>query len=338
MILKRIIYLIYYLRVLDWDIFNKYIQFVKEQKKVNSLSICVDIIISIYLYNIGIMDYFIFKFFEKKHSERSKWVGTGYKYEYDLYMNPKKVRDILQDKIKFNESYAPFIIHSTCTINDLMQINARFNKVFNNQSGKIVVKDALGQCGWDVEVLNTSGFTPESLLKYMQNKKFNLIEEFIVQHPQLAKLSSSGLNTIRMITQLNENGDVDLLGARLRISVNNHVDNLASGNIAAPIDLLTGKVCGPAVYSDITKDPVTHHPVTGIEITGFQIPLWDKIMEIVKKAALFRPENKSIGWDVALTEIGPEFIEANHNWCKILWQLPVNQGLKHVLEKYHTPH
>ena len=31
---------------------------------------------------------------------------------------------------------------------------------------------------------------------------------------------------------------------------------------------------------------------------------------------------------------GPELIEGNHDWCKLLWQLPVNKGLKHVLEKY----
>ncbi len=90
----------------------------------------------------------------------------------------------------------------------------------------------------------------------MKSKGYNLAEEFIIQHPQISQLSDSGVNTVRIITQLDKKNEVDILGARLRISVNNHVDNLASGNIAAAIDLNTGKVNGPGIYSDITKDHV----------------------------------------------------------------------------------
>jgi hypothetical protein len=54
---------------------------------------------------------------------------------------------------------------------------------------------------------------------------------------------------------------------------------------------------------------------------------------MVRKAAVLFPENRSIGWDIAITKDGPELIEGNHNWCKLLWQLPVKQGLKKDLEK-----
>jgi hypothetical protein len=120
----------------------------------------------------------------------------------------------------------------------------------------------------------------------------------------------------------------------LRVSVNKHVDNLASGNIAAAIDIDTGRVIGPGIYSDITKHDVLIHPVSGIDILGFEIPIWEECLKMVKSAALHRSENRSIGWDVVITEKGPELLEGNHNWCKILWQLPVNKGLKHVLVRY----
>ena len=116
--------------------------------------------------------------------------------------------------------------------------------------------------------------------------------------------------------------------------MNTHVDNLASGNIATAVDLETGIVNGPGVYSDITKSNVSAHPVSGITLEGFQIPMWEDCINIVKQAALHKPENRSIGWDVVLTEKGPELLEGNHNWCKILWQLPINQGLKSVLERH----
>jgi hypothetical protein len=35
-----------------------------------------------------------------------------------------------------------------------------------------------------------------------------------------------------------------------------------------------------------------------------------------------------------VTEQGPGLIEGNHDWCKLVWQLPVNKGLKPILENH----
>ncbi len=331
---KRTMYLGYYARKLDWKRFRKFLKFVKETKGYSGMYLLRQSIASVYKYNIGWIDYFIFRFYDKPEEERLEWVGTGYKYEYDLVMNPKDQRHLLENKIHFYNAYQPFVLHATCTIEDIMENNEKAGQVLGNPTGKIVVKDALGQCGWDVEILNSDEHPRESLIRYMQSKRFNLAEEFILQHPELSRLSSSGVNTIRIITQINKEQQVEILGARLRVSVNNYVDNLASGNMAAEVDLETGKVAGPGVFSDITKPDVTHHPVSGIELMGYQVPLWDQCLDLVKRAALHKPENRSIGWDVVVTEKGPGLLEGNHNWCKILWQLPVKKGLKSVLERH----
>lgn len=333
-LIKRTQYLAYYFKKMDWPKFRKFLKYAKNETGWSSIRLFGDSVNCVYRYNIGWIDYFIFRFFEKSASERDKWVGTGYKYESDLLMNPKNTRHLLENKIHFYEAYEPFVIHANCTLDDIQSDNTRAQKVMNNSTGKIVVKDALGQCGWDVEVLEAGEYSRESLMKYMKSKGFNLAEEFIIQHPEIARLSDSGVNTLRIISQLNKDNEVEILGARLRISVNNHVDNLASGNIAAAVDLKTGKVNGPGVYSDITKSNVSSHPVSGIVLEGFQIPMWEDCVSLVNKAALHRPENRSIGWDVVLTEKGPELLEGNHNWCKILWQLPINTGLKSVLVKH----
>ncbi len=333
-LIKRTQYLVYYFKKLDWPKFRKFVKYTKGKTGWSYLRVYRDMLKCVYQYNIGIMDYFIFRFFEKNSSERSLWVGTGYKYEYDLRMNPKSTRHLLADKIDFYGAYEPYVRHATCTLGDIQNKNARADKVVNNPTGKIVVKDSLGQCGWNVEILNGRDYSHESLLKYMKARHFNLAEEFIIQHPELARLSDSGVNTVRIITQLNSRDEVEILGARLRVSVNNHVDNLASGNLAAVVDTKTGKVISKGIYSDITKNEETTHPVSGIVLEGFQIPLWDQSINLAKKAALHRPENRSIGWDVVITEEGPELLEGNHNWCKILWQLPVNKGLKNVLDQH----
>lgn len=332
--LKRTQYLVYYFKKLDWSKFKKFFRYTKSLKGWSSFHLWRDTLKCVYQYNIGIMDYFIFRFFEKSASERDMWVGTGFKYEYDLTMNPKSKRHLLSNKIDFYKAYKPFVVHTTCTLEDIHDNNVQARKVLKNPTGKIVVKDSFGQCGWDVEILNSRDHNHKSLFKYMKSKRFNLAEEFIVQHPELARLSDSGVNTVRIISQLNTKNEVDILGARLRVSINKHVDNLASGNLAAAVDIGTGKVIGPGVFSDITKSDVIAHPVSGTVLKDFQIPMWEECINLVKHAALHRPENRSIGWDVVITQKGPELLEGNHNWCKILWQLPVNKGMKKILEQY----
>lgn len=312
----------------------RFVDFASKSTGSSKINMITDAILSTFRYNIGLIDYFYFRFYEKDHAERSKWVGTAYKYEYDLIMNPKQERHILQNKINFFNAFKPFIRHGMCLIEDLEKNNEAAKAVLNNPSGKIAIKDAMGQCGWNVEVKKADEMSREELISYMRRKGFNMAEEFIVQHPALSHLSPSGLNTVRMITQINPEGGVDFIGPTLRLTVNSAVDNMAMGNIAAPIDLQTGKIKGKGVYQDITREAVSKHPVTGVELIGYQIPYWEEVLDLCRKAALYNTKNKSIGWDVAITASGPSFLEGNHNWCKLLWQLPIGHGMKHVLEHY----
>lgn len=328
----HLIYLIYYLKHLNKEKFWLFLNYASGGNKWKKASMIFDSLYSVFRYNISILEYFQFKFYEKDKKERNIWAGTGYMYEYQKLMNPRSSRNILENKILFLTHYKKYIHRKFADIDNLNENN--LNKIFSNTSGKAVLKNSLGQVGAEVEIINHKDYNLPSLVHYMKSKNYDIIEEYVLQHPDLMKLSSSGLNTVRIITQLNVNNQVDIIGARLRISVNSQIDNMAAGNLAAPVSLKTGKINGPAVYSDITKDDVIYHPVTGTQITGFQIPFWNEVIELTKKAALHRPENRSIGWDVAITSEGPELIEGNHNWCKLLWQLPVHKGLKPVLEKY----
>src|SRR5690606_35556858 len=120
--------------------------------------------------------------------------------EFDLKTNPISTREILENKIKFYQTYKPFIKHSYCEISDLRENNEKAKKLFENVSGKIVVKDSLGQCGFDVEIVNTKEYTLMGLIDYMNSKKFDLAEDYILQHEDINRLSPSGLNTVRMMT------------------------------------------------------------------------------------------------------------------------------------------
>lgn len=332
--LRRILYLFYYLKELEWRKFFNFLDHVSASEKIAKWRLINDLITSSLRYNISPLEYFQFHFYRLSREERASFAGTGFMYEYQLAMNPRSARGILSDKLRFLKVYAPFIRHEYASLSDLETDTAIGGRILENASGKVVLKSSDGQCGRGIEVRACRDFTPETLVKRMRETSNDYVETFVVQHDDLMKLSASGLNTVRIITQIDSQGKVDILAARLRISVNSHVDNLAAGNIAAPIDAQTGIVEGPGVYSDITRDDVEVHPVTRERIVGFKVPFWRETITMAKEAAMANKDNRSIGWDIAITSEGPELIEGNHDWCKLLWQLPVKKGLKRVLETY----
>jgi len=327
---KRILYFLYYLKNLNKPLFKKFVNDTKKSKDIGVLTQYYLIFVNSIQYNISILEFYQFGFLTKSHAEKLKWMGTGSMYELQLKDNPPKEREILDDKRIFYKKFKKYIVTEDYTYDELVKDSSILNQLLS-ENKKLVLKEASGKCGVGVQIILTEDFNKQGLLKYMKENKFDLIETFIVQHPKLQELSPSAVNTIRIFTRIDQNEKYKILGCRLRISINSPVDNMAAGNLAAEIDEKTGVVLGDGVYSDITKQPEKIHPITGIKIQGFQIPFWNEILELVKEAHFSQPQNKSIGWDVVVTEKGPGLIEGNHDWCKLVWQLPVNKGLKHLL-------
>lgn len=328
--IRRILYFGYYLKELDSKKFRKFIDFASKSSGTSRHKLAADSILSSFKYNISLLDYFYFRFYELNAEQRKSWAGTGFMYEYHLKTNPRSSRMLLEDKLQFLNRYKDFVLRKFASIASLEQNPQLIHSFLHSESGKVVVKNALGQVGKEVKVLQASAFDDISLLKFMKTNHFDLLEDFVVQHPDLMALSPSGLNTVRIFTHIHE-GNLHYLGGRLRITINSEVDNMAAGNPAASIDIKSGVVIGPAVFSDITMKEITTHPVTGVHIIGFKVPYWDQVIEMINKVAFLAPENRSVGWDIAISQRGPELIEGNHNWCKLLWQLPVKKGLKQTL-------
>lgn len=331
--MKRLLYLGYYFKELNKNKMQAFLKHASKETGKSKASLWADVIKSSLKYNISILDYFYFKFYSLNEQQREAWAGTGFMYEYQLKMNPKEHRDVLENKIKFIKKFKDFIIRNAAPIDELKGNPAKLKELMENPSGRLVAKGSMGQVGAEVKIIKVKDYSAESLLKFMDDNKLDLLEEYVVQHPDIMALSPSGLNTVRIFTQI-EDGKLHYLGARLRVTINSEVDNMAAGNPAATINIETGVVDGPGVFSDISREPVTVHPVTGIAITGFKVPYWPEIKQMMEKAVFVAPENRSVGWDVAITEKGPELIEGNHNWCKLLWQLPAEKGMKAELKKF----
>jgi hypothetical protein len=316
---------------MDWQLLAKFMAYIQAEKGWSKAKQWQAILHDSLRFNISPLEYYQFRFFELEDDEKSAWAGTGTMYEFQREANPPATRDLLHDKRRFYQEYHQFFRHQLHSLSELQESPKLVLKLLDTNES-LVFKEATGNCGAGVSFKSVVGMTPDDVLGYMQEQGFDLVETFVRQHPHLDALSPSGVNTVRIFTQITRAGEYEVLGCRLRISVDSKVDNLAAGNIAAPVDEESGVVNGPGVYSDITRKPVEVHPVTGYPIVGFQVPYWPETLAMVREASLLHPENRSVGWDVVITEDGPGLIEGNHDWCKLVWQLPVNSGLKHRLD------
>jgi len=328
----RLVYFVYYLKNCDYSKLNNFQMYVRSLTGDGKLSQWASVFFNSLKYNISIFEYYQFRFWEKNHTEKLSWAGTGYMYEFQKKMNPLDMRNILDDKREFFKKYSKFFIHNVYSLDTIKDNPLVLNELFN--SSKFVFKVADGKCGVGVAILPKDSFNKEKIISFMESNGYDLVESYIEQHTDLQQLSPTAVNTVRIFTQLNSENKADILGCRLRISVNCEVDNMAAGNLAASIDENSGILNGPGVYSDITKVDEKIHPITGTPIVGFQVPFWSECLKLAKDAAIEHPQNRSIGWDIVVTPNGPGLIEGNHDWCKLVWQLPVKKGLKSKLMAY----
>lgn len=141
-----------------------------------------------------------------------------------------------------------------------------------------------------------------------------LVQKRAKNHPAIADLSNGALNTIRIITCLDERNEPEIIGAvfKMAVGTNVTVDNVHAGAIAAAVDLVEGRL-GQATYMgiDARKGWIDCHPVTGTPVTGRLLPKWDDVCELVRRAHSAFDDWVVIGWDVAIIPGGPSLVEGN---------------------------
>ncbi len=188
----------------------------------------------------------------------------------------------------------------------------------------------------------------EGYLKRLRQDGYTLLEESIVQHPELDRINPNCINTMRIVTCLNPAGELHFFPIILRVGASDlSVDNISSGGLYT---LLTpdGKIGLEGYYQEnlyaihnnawVQKN----HPLTGLNPLGFQIPYFQETLDMVTEMALACPDLVMPGWDIAITPDGPDLVEVNnypgidinqnYYFTKILG-LP-HVGAKDVIEKH----
>ncbi len=179
------------------------------------------------------------------------------------------------------------------------------------EAGEVIIKPSVDSgTGRLIQFFDSSTESLEDLQQKLLMVGDNYIVQSIVkQHPEMNRLFSGSLNTIRVITFLFEN-QVYVLSVICRMGMGkSRVDNVSAGGLQIGVNL-DGTFMDYA--SDKHRNKHAQHPDTKTVFAGFKIPSFEKIIEQAKRQQARLPHFKIVGWDFAVDHSGdPVFIEYN---------------------------
>lgn len=213
----------------------------------------------------------------------------------------------LINKNEFNIYFNEFIERSFLYSKTMTQ--SEFERIFNNNDA-IFVKPIDAQEGEGIFKVDTNTCICSELYNDLKTKNV-IIETIIKQHPKLM-LGNASINSARVLTVLDKQGEAHIVRVGLRAGVGQSiVDNYSAGGVLYEVDTETGIIDHKGIQGDNYN--IVFHPGTNTCMLGFQLPNYDILKKVVKKAHKSIPQCRFIGWDVAFTEHGIELIEGNHN-------------------------
>lgn len=142
-----------------------------------------------------------------------------------------------------------------------------------------------------------------------------IFQKKLTNHPILAKINPNVLHTIRLVT-FRDGDEIHTLEAILRLGRKGSIaDNISSGGIGIPIDLITG-ILGKGNSMNTGDLPLSIQSLEpgGRKFVGMTVPFLDEAIAMGKKVHASIPEIFSLGHDIAILPNGPVIIETNHIW------------------------
>ena len=311
-----------------FDTFNQLskLSFQRDLSSFEKADLMIDVLWERLKYGTEIQDYFQYEFFNLKSRERRKYMTFSKLRETMRTCNDPDKREIFDDKALFNHTFGDFLYRdwldvTTSSFDDFQAFTQKHDAFFAKARSGMFGKNA-GRFDADTHKTET-----ETRALYDQLRENGcIIEQLITQHPELEKFNSSSVNTLRIVTLRCADGKPKVMAGVLRIGrAGKTADNFHHYGIAATIDVDHGIVNSPGIDREFKRYIV--HPDSGERIIGFEIPSWDKVVDIVTKAAMVVPEVRYVGWDVAIDAEGnTQLIEGNYGADPDVTQMPCRVG------------
>ena len=267
---------------------------------IQEIQLLFDYLWEHYVHGVLLIEYNQYRFYWKNKRERRTFVCHR-EFERIIEIANKKENFIYFDnKPLFNKTFEEYMgrdwLDTTkCSYDEFEKLLKKNQEVF--------VKPAEGMCGRGAYVYKTSEINDTYDYYEQLRKDHCIIEEVVKQHSSLAEFNDTSVNTLRIVTFLKANGDVEIMAAVLRLGRKGQVvDNFHNYGIVSLIDVETGIVKTTGVDREFKR--YVNHPDSNKTIVGFKIPSWEEVVSVVIKSAQVVPTVRYVGWDISIGEHG----------------------------------
>ena len=306
--MSRLSYFFKRLFKMDWKAMWKTTGLLKERSGKSRLWLMCDMLHCALKYNAGYVDYKIAQMYRLNDAQRATVITRGISNSIVRRMNDKAYWHFFDDKTQFNTLFKEYIPRKWLLITDDTTLEA-LSALTEGQT-QLIGKPLEGSSGQGILKFTEADWAegPAMFKALLLEKNIGILEEIVMQHPEMSKLCPTSVNTCRIATLLGDKQQ-GIVYAFLRIGNGKVMDNVDCGGMAARIDLDSGKLL--TVGADKQGNTYTNHPITGTPIVGFTIPYWEEAKAMCLEAAQKVPQMRFVAWDVAITPDGPTFIEGN---------------------------
>ncbi len=185
----------------------------------------------------------------------------------------------------------------------------QLSSLLSSIKGEFFVKKAMESEG-GAGVFCISPDDKEKLKAALSKKNGDIVvQKKLIQCEELNKLNPSSVNTIRIISLLNNTG-VKIYSSIIRMGIKGaKVDNASSGGITCGINDDGSLKMRAYSANGVVYDK---HPSTNIKFDSIKVPSFDKAIQMVKRIHPRLGHFKLVSWDIAIDkELDPVLIEAN---------------------------
>jgi hypothetical protein len=304
-----------------FDDIDKYI--VKNPSWWIIIKITLDFLWEKLVYRNELIDYIQYRFYFKKRVERRRFITRGRLVKIIRQCNSPEARHVFDYKPLFHNKYKDllgrdFLDAREASMEEVIAFLRLHKRVMGKKPDGMFGK---GICEFVADNTNNDIKIAEDIMQ-----KGLLLEEFLIQHEDLAKFNASSTNSLRVVTFITANGEVKIMAAVLRVGRAGRIaDNFHHEGIAALVSIESGIVYTVGV--DRSFNRYILHPDSKKQIVGFRVPKWQEIIEFVKMAAERQPDLRYVGWDLTICSDGRiVLIEGNPGADADVTQIPDQMG------------
>lgn len=249
-----------------------------------------------------------FEFWKLNEAQRDEFISCSEMQCIYRKMVQPEIKTVFWNKILFLNKFSSFAQREwleveRASFNDFAKMVSKYD---------CIAKPIEGWRGQGIRIIKRTSDDAEIRRLYsecVENKI--LLEERIHACKEIDAMHPASLNTVRVVTISNPQKCV-VFGAILRMGTGNSIiDNTHNGGVFASIDVRTGILETDGLDSNGNK--YIEHPDSHIKIKGFQIPYWDKVIDVCSAATKVMPQTIFAGWDVVIMDGGRVgLLEGNH--------------------------